>query len=275
MNLLPTCAIVTPIYRPIPEPHEVVSITNNLSVLKDHDIFLLHPKSLNLQPYLALQKPSEKEFKFLALADENFTDIAAYNRLMISRQVYDSFSDYDYILIAQTDSYTFEDLLGAWMLLDYDYIGAPWVGILGEQQEPTLVGVGNGGFSLRKTTAFQEISLSHDFALANDAYDRLKQLFDADQAPRLQALEESLKAGYVNEDIYYSYFASSIHQVDLNIPDPVSAAHFSFELYAQHLYEEVTNKVLPFGCHSWHRSEIKFWSQFLPHPYLGQVQERE
>lgn len=267
MNLLPTCAVIIPIYRPIPEPHEVISITNNLSVLKDHDIFLLHPKSLNLQPYLALQNPSEKEFKLLALADENFTDVAAYNRLMIGQKVYDSLSDYDYILIAQTDSYTFDDLLGAWLLLDYDYIGAPWIGMLGEQQEPTLVGVGNGGFSLRKTAAFQEISLSNDFILTKDAYDRLKKLFDADQAPNLEDLEASLRLGHINEDIYYSYFTSCIYDLELNIPDPISAAHFSFEFYAQYLYEQVTNLTLPFGCHSWHRSEVSFWKQFIPHPY--------
>ncbi|WP_152034136.1 DUF5672 family protein [Synechococcus elongatus] len=275
MNFLPTCAVVIPIYQPQPIAHEIISISNNLSVLKDYDIFLLYPKSLDLQPYQALQEQAEKEFKYLALADENFTGIAAYNCLMTSRKIYESFNQYDYILIAQTDSYTFEDQLGSWLLLDYDYIGAPWFEGFAQPTSNRMINVGNGGFSLRKVEAFQqacqllEVELS---AITPATSHKLNQIFSKTVAEFDWA--SYLRGGNVSEDLYFSFVVPQIFpDYLLAKPLPEEAAWFSFECNAEYLYYDVTNQSLPFGCHGWNKYSHEFWANHIP--YLKLLKERD
>ncbi|WP_338441496.1 DUF5672 family protein [Synechococcus elongatus IITB4] len=266
MNFLPRCAIVIPIYRTTPEPYEVISITNNLSVLQDHDIFLLHPRSLNLQPYLSLEKSTEKEFELLGIADENFADIAAYNRLMMGGKVYDAFADYDYILIAQTDSYTFDDQLGGWMLLDYDYIGAPWFQGFAMPISNQMIGVGNGGFSLRKVSVFQratellESQLKEEISI--DTTSRLNMIFS--QFDPAFDWKQYFTSGSLNEDLYFSFIAPQLFPEEAwTKPLPEEAAWFSFECNSEYLYNNVTDQNLPFGCHGWNKYSVDFWKKHI------------
>lgn len=50
-----------------------------------------------------------------------------YNRLMLSEDLYSAFSNYEYILICQSDAYIFRDELKEWCEAGYDYVGAPWL----------------------------------------------------------------------------------------------------------------------------------------------------
>src|SRR6185312_14561683 len=56
---------------------------------------------------------------------------------------------YKYILFYELDAWVFRDELNYWCTKGYDYIGAPWL----DSSTKQIVGVGNGGFSLRKVNS--------------------------------------------------------------------------------------------------------------------------
>ena len=76
----------------------------------------------------------------------NEIDQASYNNLLLSREFW-NFLKSEHLLIYQQDSIMFRD--GIEEFLNYDYIGAPWM----QGQSENSLGVGNGGFSLRKRSA--------------------------------------------------------------------------------------------------------------------------
>src|SRR3546814_12069713 len=59
--------------------------------------------------------------------DGYFKDISSYNSLMMSSAFYQSFLEYKYILIHQTDAFVFNNELKEWCEKDFDYIGDPWL----------------------------------------------------------------------------------------------------------------------------------------------------
>jgi len=77
-----------------------------------------------------------------------------FNRLKISPLLYWKFRRYDYILFYELDAFVFRDELDKWCQAGYDYIGAPWFdGFERCSNDSPFLGVGNGGFSLRRISA--------------------------------------------------------------------------------------------------------------------------
>jgi hypothetical protein len=50
-----------------------------------------------------------------------------YSQLLMSKEFYELFIEYDYIIIYQLDCFVFKDSLENWLYTGFDYIGAPWV----------------------------------------------------------------------------------------------------------------------------------------------------
>src|SRR4051812_10478320 len=118
-------AIVIPIYKPTLSQNEQISLDRCLNVLGRHPVVVIAPEGLALDGIDFQGKPvTVRRF-----APEYFAGIAGYNRLMMSAGFYREFLDYRYILIYQLDAFVFSDSLLEWCALDYDYIGAPWVGV--------------------------------------------------------------------------------------------------------------------------------------------------
>ena len=46
-----TCCVVIPIYNTIPTENEKISIRRNCAVLKDYDIYFIHPFLMNTDAY--------------------------------------------------------------------------------------------------------------------------------------------------------------------------------------------------------------------------------
>lgn len=103
--------------------------------------------------------------KYIPFKKKYFRSNKSYSRLLLSDSFYDCFDDYDYMLIAQTDTYILNSNYSLEYFVDmsYDYYGAPWPSgpfptpfgireyiksIFVHNSEQLLVG--NGGFSLRK-----------------------------------------------------------------------------------------------------------------------------
>ena len=123
------------------------SINKAFEVFGDkRDIFIVLPDNINTNEY---EIYSEKS-KILKVNTEWLSTYKNYNKTLCSSDFYKLFTDYEYLLIYQTDCWVFEDMLDYFMGLDYDYYGAPWP-IYNDQ-------VGNGGFSLRKVSKMIELT---------------------------------------------------------------------------------------------------------------------
>jgi hypothetical protein len=143
-----TAAIIIPVHKSHITDLERLSLSRCVTVLGEHPLVVVGPRSLDYSCY----KQVVKHAIITTFEDAFFRSFEAYQRLMVSRQFYDTFSHYSYILIYQLDAYVFSDKLLFWCDKDYDYIGAPLRDSDGE-----WIGVGNGGFSLRKTSSFLKV----------------------------------------------------------------------------------------------------------------------
>lgn len=164
-------AVVVPIYKAEINADEAKSLESICRVLAARDIIVVKPRGLDLSALLA-PYPGIRQIEF---DPSFFQGIRGYNRLMTSAAFYDTFAAYQYILIAQLDTYIFRDDLDTWCARGFDYVGAPWLRRTVNRFPPMLWikriedalrrrkglysktalynRVGNGGLSLRKTAS--------------------------------------------------------------------------------------------------------------------------
>ncbi|KQM75073.1 hypothetical protein ASE74_03615 [Pedobacter sp. Leaf216] len=249
-------AVIIPIYQEI-SYLEDISLKQCFKVLsKSYPIFFVKPTSLNLNtnyPFTSI----------ISFDDAYFKDIAGYNKLMLSGEFYKTFLDYEYILIHQLDAFIFKDDLNIWCEKNIDYVGAPWLrhkypdvikavknSILGYIHrkfdlrkkvtlEPTDIQreykVGNGGLSLRRTQKFHQ--------LTEHFHNKIIEYTDN-------------QATNFNEDVFWSIEVNRKKKY-LNIPSYKEAVFFAFEVPVDRAFE-LTNNVLPFGCHAWNKN-LEVW----------------
>lgn len=262
------CAVVIPVYKPNFTTDERISLYWTLNNLKGYDIFIVCPYDLESQ--------LERRFKglnvyFKCFPSFFFESISGYNKLLKAKQFYCSFSEYEYILIAQLDCLVLSSELDYWCDWGYSYVGAPWFeGGTNPLPDAALAGVGNGGFSLRRIE-------SHLEALSSFRYLPY-------QAPRANAsnlilkiarfLKHEIVLSYnfspllssCNEDIFWGTIASG-SIASFAIPSPFAALRFSFEVNPRKMYE-LSGRNLPFGCHAWNRYDKAFWLEVLPSEFF-------
>jgi len=208
-----TCCIVIPTYKEYNNlsQFEKKSLLNTIEKMKNYPLIMVCPLSLNVKEYNELGIMDFKRFD-----DVFFKNIYGYNELMLSSFFYESFNEYDYMLLVQLDAYIFEDKLEYFIKLNYDYIG-------GLHYIPHIKGKmvnGNGGFCLRKIKSFIESSKN----IKND----LNNKFDW-------------------EDILYSYW----YRDKMNIAPEEVSLKFGWQQDPQLNYINNNNN-LPFGCHKPH-----------------------
>mgnify|MGYP001160707270 CR=1 FL=1 len=259
-------AVVIPLYQEHLSVSEKFSLRNTLSVLSAWDIYVVAPE--NLSTWL-LKYREKKQYSFnISLFDNKwFHSIDEYNHLLMSRSFYRRFLNYEYMLIVQTDALVLADSLGYWCDCGYSYVGAPWFDGFSEPVEPNkLVGVGNGGFSLRRIGDFLRV-LSRPRYISNMLPNVKNEAVPL--LVKMKNLHRCLYIPYasfyicpkVQEDFFWGLEASG--QCDFfSIPEPEVAAHFSFETCPEYLYE-VTGHKLPFGCHAWEKYNWSFWHEVL------------
>lgn len=251
-----TAIIVIPIYKQKLTQREVASITQCFKILGKHKISFIAPKDLDLTFYEELinQKVIAERFD-----NHYFEDISSYNNLMLSKDFYERFLEYEFMLIYQPDCYVFRDELDFWCQQGYDYIGAPWLfeeyyklPILRRKliylnnkynfyhnpekltREDIYLKVGNGGFSLRRVKKFIK-SLDNQY---------------------IELFKSNDNASVYNEDVFWSVIAKDIKKPTLEI-----GSRFSLDPGARRGLAINYNQ-LPFGCHAWDR-DINFWKQFI------------
>lgn len=268
--IMKSVAVTIPLYKEIPNSLEMVSLKQCLKVLHNYPVIFFAPESLNTVFYESLFTANNK-FKIERFESKYFKDLNSYNKLMLNSTFYKRFRVYKYILIYQLDAYVFKDELQYWCDAGYDYIGAPWFDNWNiAQHDSAFLGVGNGGFSLRKVKSHLKVlrsfsyirplqSVIENFFNQKSSLAALKQLFfDL----TIQNNTYSLFNNYSdNEDIFWGAFVSGKFS-HFKIPSMNIASRFSMEVNAEMLYHLNGDK-LPFGCHAWGKYETKFWSKFI------------
>ena len=258
-------AVVIPIYQQALSPEELYSIKNAATILDKHDLFFVGPD------YLAdflkeLSRQFARTIDCKTFADRYFVGIAGYNNLLLSSLFYKEFEDYQYILIAQTDSLLFKDELDLWAGKSYSYIGAPWFEGYTQPIHPLKLDcVGNGGFSLRKVSDFLRV-LNQPRIFKNP----LMQGWPGNwMSTTYRYLKDYHSFVYkdvhlnidVNEDLFWSLFVAPRCPF-FKIPEAAEAVAFAFEAHPEFLFQ-LNQQKLPFGCHAWQRYNPQFWRSIL------------
>jgi hypothetical protein len=262
-------AVAIPIYKTIPNDLEVASLMQCFKVLHKHPIIFFAPQSLNTKPYQDLLKKFG-EFVVERFEDKYFVNLPAYNKLLLKDTFYKRFNNFNYILIYQLDAWVFDDELSAWCQTGYDYIGAPW---FSSDNPPDglshFMGVGNGGFSLRKID--KHLKVLRRFSYINSPSYLIPQFFKNINLKSFKTLilnlltnnntHHLLGKNNLNEDVFWYKMANKYNW--FNVPDMLVASRFATETNCQKLYH-INNRQLPFGCHAWNLYEPQFWAKYIP-----------
>ncbi len=263
MGAIRGAAVAIPVYQENLSVFEEISLRQIHSVLKSCPIYFVLPEGLS-PSYLASYGGRRLYFK-----NDFFRDVQGYNRLLCSAEFYEKFSCYEYVLIAQLDSFVFSDQLEYWCVKKYDYIGAPWTFEVSQyahtrenlpvlHRYPVLKKlrsifrqdflVGNGGFSLRKVGTF--LRILRECPETKIEFEKKAKKF----------LKESGSAA-ANEDNFWALWVPR-HFRQFRVPAFHEALRFSFEIEPQYCYQRNQNQ-LPFGCHGWEKHGLDFWAPFL------------
>lgn len=261
-------AVVIIIYSPKPTDVELLSFSQCLKILNKHMIFIVRPQSLSTDIYDKIINEFNINIKYEIFDDSYFKSIMTYNQLVKTPVFYERFLKYDFILTYQLDAWVFKDDLNEWCSKNYDYIGAPWYTDKGQIRKSA----GNGGFSLRKISTFQNLFTGkfekYFFSKLYFFLRELKISFslkDLDIFFNIIKSHFSLKKYIINSNefedgLFYRSF-SSISKT--KVANSSVASFFSFERFPEDLYIR-TNYTLPFGCHAYLKHNPEFWIQYIP-----------
>jgi hypothetical protein len=258
---MPSCAVVVPVYRPLTDPAEILSLEQTLDILADYPVYLVGPVSL--QNYFnQLRLDTNSRLQQILFADHYFASIDGYNDLLLSRKFYQAFASFQHILIVQTDALVLSDKLDYWCAKGYSYVGAPWFNGFTKPTLPlTLNSVGNGGFSLRRVPDFLKVlsrprifknvlMQSWPGSIASNTYRYLKDYHSFVYNDTHINID-------VNEDLFWGLFVPAQCNF-FRVPQPAEALAFAFEAHPDFLYE-LTDRTFPFGCHAWQRYMPEWW----------------
>lgn len=267
--------IVIPVYKRELSENERISLEQCVNILSDYALVIVKPESLSIDNWM-MKYPLLKTESF---ADQYFKGIRAYNRLVLSEEFYQRFSDYKYMLIYQLDAYVFSDELLFWCSKGYDYIGAPWLpkkqkylSLWGRTQTIFLGNfylrffpeklkkekgeywnntisnhkyykyqVGNGGLSLRRIDKFLEITRIYRNSIDN---------WLSDDKP------------FYPEDLL---LLIELHHTPYALKKPSWKEALCFAIEENPLWAYTYNhQKLPFGCHAWfHPAYSSFWETII------------
>lgn len=266
-------AVVLPIYKEETTPFEEIALKQCFSILYEYPLIFVSSKKMENGIF---HKQYCNRAQFVFLENIHFESIKTYNSLMLSEWFYEFFLSYNYILIYQLDCFVFKDELKIWADKGYSFIGAPW--FLGESEggnTDEIIGVGNGGFSLRNVKdCIRILNSSKKVFLFSEYVSKMK------CSNKSLVLLRSLKHFILKPDkIYYSFktirnysfinedeiFAMAGKRFEFfKVPDAQVALSFAFEKQPKKAYQ-LNNNQLPFGCHAWNKYGINFYRPFFKH----------
>lgn len=273
--MLQNVAVVIPVYKQYVElsAMEKKSLHNTCNVLNNYDIIFVTHSSISIDGYCS-NYVNEINFKTFFFSKEYFLNIAGYNKLMLNLEFYEKFSAYQYILICQLDVFVFSDNLTFFIKKKYDYIGAPWFeGFDKAHTQSNIIGVGNGGFSLRKVKSFLSILYTLE-AISKQKFEIKNILIFCSQfIPIIKLFKHEYYRKKYNyetpfpwetlryEDDYWARLIK-IFFPWFRVGSVEDAISFAFEVNPEVLFSMNQNK-LPMATHAWEKYSPGFWKKFI------------
>lgn len=267
------CIIVIPTYKEILDDDEIKSLAQCKKVLSNYDIKFVCPENLDVSWY---QK--QWTFEFIRFEEKYFKSIFSYSHLLVNKDFYKAFADYEYMLLYQLDAWVFKNELEEWCAKDYDYIGAPWFEgySIAKPEAKMLEYTGNGGFSLRKIPTlidvlsktetseeklytFLEIYTKFGTSSVFNIFRLIKSVYR--YFSKNNVVKHALKKIKFCED---NIIANTLRRLypELKIAKAEDVKLFSFEILPERLFEECGHQ-LPFGCHGYKKYNWAFWKNYI------------
>lgn len=188
---------------------------------------------------------------------------------MLSPAFYQRFAGYDFVLLHQPDAFVFKDDLLPWCRRAYSYVGPPWQeGLKHAAPDSSFIGVGNGGFSLRRIADFLRMTKAHRdpafwikttkaLFLNGPVVSRPYRRFLKQTTPLLRSFLKRPTA----EDLVFGRTATSVDP-DFTVPDPLTALHFAIETHPR-ANMALLGGATPFGTHAWWTYDLNFWRPYI------------
>lgn len=244
VKIMKKTSIIIPIYYEDPTRLDILSLKSlsNLQDLTDYDIVFITPEGLDTTNWNAIL---EQETKCIEFPSSCFLSTISYSSLLCSYDFWKMFSNYEYVLIYQTDGYCLGGKLSDFIEDGYDYIGAPIVAP--NARWFNVPAVGNGGVSLRNVSIMMEVT-------------------DLDGEFMQECKEDIAKHNKCNGNMYAIYedlyFAQLVPMLWEFKKAPAGRAfEFSWDMNTDVVYE-MTNHKLPVFCHAFDKN-IRFWQNHI------------
>ncbi|MEO7741964.1 MAG: DUF5672 family protein [Usitatibacter sp.] len=245
---------------------ELISLRQCVGILGRHPMVLVCPEGLDTRWY----QDFVPEIPILFVDRRWLSSYAMFAAFKISPYLYERFKEYEYLLFHEPDAFVFSDQLEFWCSQGLDYVGAPWFRGLTEPMSDEIIGVGNGGFSLRKVAS--HLGIARRFELEQFLFhgyrrhtgDKLGYL--RAKVAHLLGMRRSMPR-YIgpdyhgHEDFFWCRRVPAQHPW-FRIASPREATAFSFEAGPRYLFERNAGR-LPFGCHAWFRYDLDFWKPHI------------
>ena len=273
--------IVIPVYQKISDPREVLSLQQGLKIFANHPIIFICPHSFD-QSWISQYTSLHPNITFKKFDDKNFKSVHTYDALLLNQNFYQQFSDYQFMLIYQTDAYAFSDRLNDWCEKGFDFIGAPWFkkfDVSGKEKEFIEV-AGNGGFSIRNVTKINDL-MARKLNLKQMI--NLRNILAKFRIMPHKNITFSIKfftkffcktnsfgelctfictnATPPHEDYFFAAILPKLFP-EFVVAKPQDAISFAFEAQPENLYK-MNGEKLPFGCHAWAKYSPDFWKKFI------------
>lgn len=221
--------ICIPVYKQKLDVFEQVSLKQVNKILKRYKKVYVGPKSLTIESGNGYIDIEIERFD-----DKYFESASGYSELCVSKELYERFDQYDYMLIYQLDAFVFSDQLMEWCNKGYDYVGAPGLyGIFDEM----CAWVGNGGFSLRKISSMIYVLNEYKDILDTHPFHKLF---------------------HSNEDVFWAYCGQS-KKIKFKVPEVLEAQKFS----AQNAINNFLFEEFPFGTHYYNTANYDIWQPII------------
>lgn len=267
----PTVVILIIAHKEQLDPYEIISMKQCFKILGHYPIKFICPEGMNVDQYLKVNP--EASFDFIPPCwQSNYQNMTILKTMPF---LYKRYSDYDYILFYELDAFVFKDELMEWCKKEYSYIGAPWLeGWNLAKPGAPFIGIGNGGFSLRKIQT--HIKALYSFSYVEKPIKLWEKVKETPNPRKPYALFDMIERltvrnnthiwfndwiGNRGEDAFWGMVVSRNFDW-FSIPEPLEALKFSFEVQPQYLYE-LNDENLPFGCHAWWKRGLDFWRPFI------------
>lgn len=257
-------AIIIPAYySKSSSSQDEISISQLQKYLSKYDRYFIVPKNAKINHTFY------ENIKVKRFSNHFFKSPQTYNKLLLSKEFYNRFKKYNYILIYQLDALVFSDQLKKWCNSGYDYIGAPWfnskIGWLSNKKGVPPSG-GNGGFSLRKVDSFLkvlQISKKQAKRVSKNSLVQKMWFIKAVIIGKSHKIWLNAPADNYpfNEDGFWSFEAPK-YLKNFKVAPFKEALKFAFERFPRKCFR-LNNKKLPFGCHAWAKYDREFWLNYI------------